>query len=155
MKNFLSKLSLKPVLILVLSALTLGVATESSGQLVYRKAKDSVVAAGTKYVTWTSMTDGVYGIQLLTDSVSGTTSCVVTLQQRIDTIDASAWVDAVDALGDPLPTFTMAATDDGTDWLSNIWPIDLQSGNGYRLKFVSTGTQKFYIWATYLRRGRR
>lgn len=146
MKNFLK-------LILAFSLFVVSIGADA--QYIQRKAKDSVVAAGTKYITWTSIPDGLYGIQIATDSVSGTTAAVVTLETRIDTINGATWVPYKRNNGTTADSYTMTATDDGTDWLSYIFPIDLPYGNGYRLKFVSTGTQKYYIYASYLKRGRR
>jgi hypothetical protein len=117
------------------------------GQLVERKAKDSSVNGQTRNIVWRSTADGIVGFQLTAVKVSGTVSAYAILERRIDYVVDSAAYDRASA-------DTFFITNVSTTQLK-VWPIDTQAGNGYRIRVVSTGTQKVYLYAAFLRRSRR
>lgn len=116
----------------------------TNGQTVTRHTRDSVVNAQTRNVSWASTADGMKGIQLTAVKVSGTVSAYAVLETKIDTV-ASLWniVNNSD---------TAFLTDQAAQ--AHIWPIDNHYGNSYRARIVSTGTQKFYVYLTLLKRSR-
>lgn len=139
----------------LIGALVLGFTpaiNEAKGQVITRKAvPDSVVNGVTKYITWASTPDGIQGIQFTGVKSSGTVSAVVTLETRIDTVNSSTWVPYKRNNGTTADTLSFG--DNATN--TGIFVIDNQYGNGFRIKVVSTGTQKFYTYSAYVRRGRR
>lgn len=116
----------------------------TSGQVVTRHSKDSVVNAQTRLTTWSSTADGMKGIQLTAVKVSGTVSAYAVLETKIDTV-ASVWKIVVGS-------DTAFLTDQAAQ--GHIWPINNHYGNSYRTRIVSTGTQKFYVYLTLLKRSR-
>lgn len=125
-------------------------AFQSPGQWITRKAKDSVINGVTKYVSWNSTVDGITAIQFTGVKVSGTVSAIVTLETRVDSFSTLAWVPYNRSGGSTADTITFTDGDN-----TALFPIDVHYGNGYRIKIVSTGTQKFYAYSAYLRRGRK
>lgn len=124
----------------------------AQGQYITRKpttGKDSVVDGVTKYVTWPSTIDGIQSFVFRGIKSTGTPSAYVLLQGRVDSTD-NDWVDlkftGIQGTGDTLKIGNNANHQIQT------WPLDKQYFNGYRFKIVSTGTQKFYIYPSYLRR---
>lgn len=135
----------------IMLAFTFVVPITSEAQYVYRKAKDSLTAAGTKYITYTASDDGIVSFNLTGIKVSGTVSAYAILQTRVDTLDALNWEDY---LRDGTIRDTLFFTDVST-YRSKIFATNNLYGNGYRMKIVATGTQKIYFWSSYLRRNRR
>lgn len=135
MKRFISFL-------VAVSTLLATLPVTSSAQFVTRKAKDSVVNAQTRTQTWTATPDGVKGFQVTAVKVSGTVSAFSVLETRIDTV-TTLWEIVKDS-------DTVFLTDQASQ--IHLWPVSPQYGNGYRIRTVSTGTQKFYVYAAYLRR---
>jgi hypothetical protein len=114
----------------------------ANAQMLTRKAKDSVVDAGTKYLTWTYTPSKVTTIVLTFAKGTGTAAATATLQFRADTIK-QVWQNADSTFG------SFAITGDSATYL---WKVPLQYFNGIRIKVVGTGTQKIYLWAAYMRR---
>lgn len=138
---------MKRFLIFFLLAAVMMAATEISfGQMVTRKAKDSVVNADTAYAQWNSTGDGIKGFQLTALKVSGTVSAYAVIETRIDTLPRTLWIRAPGT-----DTFTLA---NSAPYQLHVWGIDNQFGNGYRIKVVSTGTMKAYLWGSFLKRTR-
>lgn len=122
------------------------------GQVITRRAKDSTENTTTKNITFGSTPNGVTGIFLSGLKVSGTVSGYALLQVRTDTlptIATSVFEDAVYPGTDKRDTlfFTDIATIQ-----QHTWPVPFGYFNGARLKVVTSGTQKIYLYAGYLRR---
>lgn len=129
-----------------------GVVIPAQGQIMTRAAKDSTSNSATKYVTFPSTPTGTTGIFLTGLKVSGTVSGYAILQVRTDTLPTSGttvWNDYV------YPGTTKRDTLFFTD-VSTVqpytWPVTTHFFNGARFKVVTSGTQKIYLYAGYLRR---
>lgn len=117
--------------------------------------KDSVVNGTTKYVIWTSTPTGVTGISLSTIKAAtggGTASGYAIVQVRTDTMPTAAtssWIDYV--YPGTTKRDTLAFVNDA-DVHGYQWPVPVQFFNGVRLKIVTSGTQKVYLYGSLLRR---
>lgn len=141
MYKFIKSKAKFAAMIAIISALVIPLC--SNAQFVTRTGKDSVVNGVTKYVTFNSTADGVIGFQLSASKVSGTVSAYAILEVRIDTVISGQYQQ--EKLRD-----TFALTDQASQIF--LWKVAPHYFNGARIKIVSTGTQKFYIYAAYLRR---
>ncbi len=124
----------------------------TQAQIVSRKAKDSTSNSATKYVTWNNAVTGTAGWTLTGIKVSGTVSGYALLQVRTDTIPTiatAAWYDYVSPYGrrDTL-FFTDVTTPQTYSWQAP-YPLHI---NGARLKVVTSGTQKIYLYGLHLQR---
>ena len=117
--------------------------------------RDSVVAAGTKYLTIGSTPSKVHGMSVTGIKAAtggGTVSAYVIMQVRTDTMPTTAtsvWEDYV------YPGTTKRDTlflTDLTTAQGHQWPVPVHFFNGIRAKIVSTGTQKVYYYLSHLRR---
>jgi len=120
------------------------ISTRARAQYVERQTVDSVMANGTQYVTFSSTKSGTTGFQLTAIKKSGTVAGTLTLEQSIDTIPTlgtRVWRQ----VGSQSFTLTDVATQ------GDIFPITVQSGNGYRFKLVTTGGT-YRVYAAYLHR---
>ncbi len=119
----------------------------TQAQYIKRLAKDSAVNATTRYLTFTSTPDLVKSFALTaivsTGSLSITSSV---LEARIDTIGG-----ATDWIAVPSSLVVVDSSLSGT--VKNYqYHVLYHSANGYRIKVTSAGTQKTYLYASYLRR---
>lgn len=124
-----------------------------SAQTITRKAKDSTANSATKNIDFLSTPSGVSGIFLSGLKVSGTVSGYAILQVRTDTLPTSAtsvWEDFV--WPGTTKRDTLYLTDVATIQQHTFPVPQNQPFNGARLKIVTSGTQKVYLWAGYLRR---
>lgn len=121
-------------------------------QVTTGNKKDSVTAAGTKYFSFFSTPSTVVGVSFSAVKVSGTVSAYAILQVRTDTMPGTAtalWIDYV------YPGTTKRDTlflTDVTTVQNYQWPVTTHFFNGVRAKVVSSGTQKFYVYFSHLRR---
>lgn len=124
-------------------------------QITTSPYKDSVVAAGTKYFSFFSTPSGLQGVSfsgVKAASGGGTVNSYVILQVRTDTMPGTAtgsWIDYVYPGTTKRDTLFMT---DLTTVQGYQWPVPTQFFNGVRAKVVSTGTQKFYVYYSQLRR---
>lgn len=133
-------------------------AQEATGQIVNRYnggVKDSVVNGVTKYMTFPSTPDGVTGFFATGHKAAtggGTVSAYAVLQVRSDTMPTAAtavWNDYIHPATGRRDTIFFT---DGADPQGGQFGIENHYFNGARLKIVSSGTQKFYIWFGRLQR---
>jgi hypothetical protein len=115
------------------------------------RIRDSVVNATAKTLTFGSTFDNVKSFYISYLRSTGTTSGYAVLEQRADTVYGSstnAWVPVKGMKGIP-DTCTLV-----NDALPRhfIWEIPIQAGNGYRVRFVPSGTQKVYVTFGQFRR---
>lgn len=126
---------------------------EANSQVISRKAKDSTENSTTKYITWASTPTGTSGIFLTAVEVSGTTSGYALLQVRSDTIPTTAttvWEDLVWPGGTKRDTVFFT---DVTTYQPKSFPLPSPLFfNGVRLKIVTSGTQKIYLYAGTIKR---
>jgi hypothetical protein len=150
MKSFI----LKAVLLLSIAGAIL---PEVNAQVLQRQIttspyRDSVTAAGTKYFTFGSTPSGLVGVSFSGVKVSGTVNSYAILQVRTDTMPGQAtasWIDYVNPSTGTSDTLFMT---DVTTVQGYQWPVPVQFFNGVRAMVVSTGTQKFYVYYSQLRR---
>lgn len=131
-----------------LFAIALMTVTVVPAQIVTRKpsTKDSTTP-GTKYITFTSTVNSIVGIQTSAVKDTGTVAGYAILETRIDTINANSWVQVKNRLG-TYDTFKLT----NTSYQTFLWPlVENQYGNGYRVKYVTTGG-RVYIYTAHLRR---
>lgn len=133
---------MKAKFLIVLSCILFVDSIDVGAQQLTRKAKDSVVNAATKYLTWTSTPSKLKSIVLSFKKSTGTPAATVTLQYRVDTV-AAVWQNADSTFA----TYTITG-----DSLTFIWKVPNQFFNGVRIKVVGSGTQKTYLWGAYMRR---
>lgn len=127
-------------------------ASPASGQVISRKVKDSTSNSATKLITFPSTPTGTYGIFLSGLKVSGTVSGYALLQIRSDTLPTAATSVFEDYV---YPGTTKRDTLFFTDIATiqqHTWPIPFNFFNGARLKIVTSGTQKVYLYAGSLKR---
>lgn len=116
----------------------------ADAQYLKRLPKDSTSNSATHYTGFNFTPDGVTSISVSNDkpaSGGGTLSGYQVLEHRVDTT-LNIWEKVPGS-----DTLTLTDGDNG-----HIWPISTQAGNGYRVKTVTSGTMKFYIYVAYLRR---
>jgi hypothetical protein len=101
----------------------------ASAQYVTRTAKDTATNAVTHYIIVPSTVDGITGIEASVTKISGTVAGTLSLQGRIDSL--SGWTS--------ISSTTYTATDVASQKF--IWPIAVQSFNGFRVQYTTTGTQ--------------
>jgi hypothetical protein len=144
MKAFL-KLSLA---LLVFAAMAFPV----SGQIITRNLKDSTANSATKNITFPSTTTGTTGIFLSGLKVSGTVSGYAILQVRTDTLPTAATSVFEDMVYPGTSKRDTLFFTDVATIQQHTWPIPFNYFNGARLKIVTSGTQKIYLYAGYIRR---
>lgn len=130
------------MLSMLLIACTMLAPKLSLSQFVTRMPKDSLVDAATKTLTWTSTPANVVSFQITFVKSTGTAAATVQLQTRCDTISTTDWTRVFDS------TYTVT----NVAAQSYLIPVVPAYGNGYRFVITGSGTQKTYIYASYLRR---
>lgn len=116
---------------------------DAGAQYVTRKPKDSLVNATAKTISFPSTPNNVLSIGFIFTKSTGTPAGTAILETRIDTI-RNVWEHYNGS-----DTFTITNIDSGV----HIWPLlPTNYGNGLRIRFTPSGTQKTYINVAYLRR---
>ena len=128
--------------LLIASLLLLSLSVTMKAQYVTRTAIDTTVNTDISYRVWFSTPDGVTGIEAYVAKYSGSGTGYAVSEGRIDSLTGWAAVskDTLNVLAASTGTYTI------------IWPILPQSSNGYRIKYVTTGTQSSSVKGAYLRR---
>lgn len=121
---------------------------KADAQYLTRLAKDSSVNATTRYLTFTSTPNLVTSISVTGVLSTGTLSLTsVTLESRNDTISGTSdWITVPASIAVVASTTALSST-------GYVWHLPAHNtANGYRIKVVSSGTQKTYLYGSYLRR---
>lgn len=117
---------------------------DTKAQYVDRTSIDTTANADTSLRGWNWTPDGVVGIEVYVAKFSGTGTGYAVLEGRIDSL--TGW--------SPISTDTLKVLTATTGTYKKLWPTVPQYSNGYRVRYVTTGTQSSSVKVARLRRSK-